>query len=71
MAGDWRGIPGNEHVLKGLSAVMASGGAIAFVGASSDSHLPSPTGGYASWRGAGSVSRFRDELFRPPARDLQ
>lgn len=50
---------------------MASGGAIAFVGASSDSHLPSRTGGYASWRGAGSVSRFRDELFRPPARDLQ
>jgi hypothetical protein len=28
MAGDWRGILGSEHVLKGLSAVLASGGAI-------------------------------------------
>ena len=33
MAGDWRGIPGNEHVFAQLSAVIASGGAIAFVGA--------------------------------------
>ena len=33
MAGDWRGIPGNEHVFARLSAVIASGGAIAFVGA--------------------------------------
>lgn len=31
MAGDWRGIPGTENVLKGLSAELASGGMIASV----------------------------------------
>lgn len=72
MAGDWRGIPGNEYVLKELNAVLAGGGrAIEFVVAWCESLHSTPTGGYATWRGAGSVSRLRGELFRSPARDLQ
>lgn len=72
MAGDWQGIPGNEHVFERLIDLMASGGAIGFVTAWSGLHLSTPSGLYATLQGSGSVVRwFTDRLFRFRARDLQ